>query len=210
VSDSDTLTRRMDALLARLRTSYDGIGHSSGRPYIYFIYPPEQDRAVRLLAADTLRDDAGLCFHHIGLLPLTITAIKNQEDQRRALLLDPRAPSAAGDILRLWTRALLRDVATALGSPATSGRPVVVLRGLAALHPLGNPTAVMEAGPVKSPGSAGVSPVPAVHAGRSAGRARRPRSQWDPPTFHRPWSWRGSPSKSRATPRPIASCPSSC
>jgi len=79
VSDSDTLTRRMDGLLARLRTSYDGIGHSSGRPYIYFIYPPEQDRAVRLLAADTLRDDAGLCFHHIDLLPLTITAIKNQE-----------------------------------------------------------------------------------------------------------------------------------
>jgi len=144
VSDSDTLTRRMDGLLARLRTSYDGIGHSSGRPYIYFIYPPEQDRAVRLLATDTLRDDAGLRFHHIDLLPLTITAIKNQEDQRRALLLDPRAPSAAGDILRLWTRALLRDVATALGSPATSGRPVVVLRGLAALHPLGNPTAVME------------------------------------------------------------------
>lgn len=134
----------MDALLARLRTSYDGIGHSSGRPYIYFIYPPEQDRAVRLLAADTLRDDDALCFHHIDLLPLAITAIKNQEDQRRALLLDPRAPSAAGDILRLWTRALLRDVATALGSPATSGRPVVVLRGLAALHPLGNPTAVME------------------------------------------------------------------
>jgi hypothetical protein len=36
---SDQLAERVEMLRARLRTSYDGIGHSSGRPYIYFVYP---------------------------------------------------------------------------------------------------------------------------------------------------------------------------
>jgi hypothetical protein len=62
----------------------------------------------------------------------------------RELLMDARAPSAAGDILRLWTRALVRAVEAVLQSPAPTGRPVIVLCGLAALHPLGNPTALME------------------------------------------------------------------
>jgi hypothetical protein len=31
-----------------------------------------------------------------------------------------------------------------LDPPAASGRPVIVLRGLAALHPLGTPTGLME------------------------------------------------------------------
>ncbi len=52
--------------------------------------------------------------------------------------------------------------------------------------PLDGKSRLNPVGSVKSPGSAGVSPVPAF--GRQAlGRARRPRSQWDPSTFHRPY-----------------------
>lgn len=142
--DGDLFAHRLDVLLDRLRTSYDGVGHSSGRPYVYYIYPPESERAVGRLVEDTLLSDDRLCFHHIDLLPLTIAAINGQEDKRRDLLLTPTVTSAAGDILRLWTRRLLKAVEGALAAPATSGKPVVVLRGLAALHPLSNPTTMME------------------------------------------------------------------
>lgn len=140
----DLLPYRLESVLTRLRSAYDGIGHSSGRPYIYFIYPPAQERAVVRLVGDTLRSDDALCFHHLDLLPLTIAALQGQEERRRELLLDPRVPSAAQDIVRLWTRALIRSIDAALRAPATGGRPVIVLSGLAALYPLGNPTAVME------------------------------------------------------------------
>ncbi len=46
--------------------------------------------------------------------------------------------------MRLWARTLSRDITARLESAQQEGRPVVVLQGLAALHPLGNPTALME------------------------------------------------------------------
>lgn len=140
----DLIPHRLDALHARVRSAYDGIGHSSGRPYIYFVYPPEQERAVRRLAAETLRSDEVICFHHLDVLPLTIAAIAGQEERRQQLLADPLASGAAGDIVRRWARALLQAITTTLQSPVTGGKPVIVLSGLAALHPLGNPTALME------------------------------------------------------------------
>jgi hypothetical protein len=140
----DLLPYRLEGLLARLRSAYDGIGHSSGRPYLYFVYPPEQERAMRRQVDDTLRSDDSLCFHQVDLLPLTIAELTGQEDRRRELLLDHHFPGAAGDIVGLWTRALIEAIDAALVSPVTAGRPVVVLSGLAALHPLGNPTALME------------------------------------------------------------------
>jgi len=132
----DLLPYRLEGLLARLRSAYDGIGHSSGRPYLYFVFPPEQERAVRRLVDDTLRSDDSLCFHQVDLLPLSIAALSGQEDRRRALLCDPHAPSAARDIMRRWTRALIQAIDVALPAPATAGRPVIVLSGLAALYPL--------------------------------------------------------------------------
>lgn len=140
----DLLPHRLDALRARVRSAYDGIGHSSGRPYIYVVYPPEQERAVRRLAAETLRSDEAICFHHLDVLPITIAAIKGQEERRQQLLADPLAPDAAGDIVRRWSRSLLQAITATLESPGSTGKPVIVLSGLAALHPLGNPTALME------------------------------------------------------------------
>ena len=140
----DLLPHRLDALRARVRDTYDGIGHSSGRPYIYLVYPPDQERRARLLAAETLRDDESVCFHHLDLLPITIAALNGQEERRRQLLADPLASGAVGDIVRRWSRALLQEIMASLERPATAGKPVIVLRGLAALHPLSNPTALME------------------------------------------------------------------
>src|SRR5581483_5581197 len=140
----DLLPHRIEMLRARLRDAYDGIGHSSGRPYIYLVYPPEQERAVRRLVAETLRSDETICFHHLDVLPITIAAMTGQEARRQQLLANPLAPDAAGDIVRRWSRALLQAITATLESPGSNGKPVIVLSGLAALHPLGNPTALME------------------------------------------------------------------
>lgn len=140
------LANRLAYLVERLRSAYDGIGHSSGRPYVYFVYPPEQERALRRLADEYLRDDTSLRFHHVDLLGITIESLANREERSQQLLNDPlRKAGSAESILRLWARAVGKEIAAALVAPSSSGRPVVVLRGLAALHPLGNPTELMEA-----------------------------------------------------------------
>lgn len=143
---SEELQQRLDVLIYRLRTAYDGIGHSSGRPYVYFVYPPEQERAMRRMVDEQLRSDTTLFFHLIDLLPLTIQSLAGQEVRRQQLLNDPlKTNSVTEAILRLWARAISRDIMARLeATPAEKGRPVVVLCGLAALYPLGNPTVLME------------------------------------------------------------------
>jgi hypothetical protein len=143
---SDELQQRLDVLLYRLHTAYDGIGHSGGRPYVYFVYPPEQERAVQRMIDEQLHSDKTLCFHHIDLLPLTITSMNGQEERRQQLLNDPlKQSSTAEAIMRLWARTLSREITSKLEETAPQcKKPVVVLRDMAALHPLGNPTALME------------------------------------------------------------------
>jgi hypothetical protein len=137
---------RLDFLLDRLRKAYDGIGHSSGRPYVYFVYPPDQEQAVARLVDENFHQEATLRFVHIDLLPLTIASLGGQEVKRAALLNDPTRQAGAGEaIVRLWARALERAITQELQTGSGGGRPVVVLRGLAALHPLGHPTGLMEA-----------------------------------------------------------------
>jgi hypothetical protein len=142
---SDDLQQRLDVLIHRLRSAYDGIGHSSGRPYVYFVYPPEQERTVQRMVGEQLRGDTTLFFHRVDLLSLTIKSLTGQEERRQQLLNDPlKRSSVAEAMMRLWTRAISRDITARLESAPQEGRPVVVLQGLAALHPIGNPTALME------------------------------------------------------------------
>jgi len=140
----DELTQRLEYLVERLKTTYDGIGHSSGRPYVYLVYPPDQERAMRRLADEHLLSNDELCYYHIDLLPLTIDSLAGQEERREQLLSDTgQATSAAQSVLRLWARRVSQAVEDHMSEPGR-GRPVVVLRGLASLHPLGNPTSLME------------------------------------------------------------------
>ena len=143
---SNELQQRLDVLMHRLRTAYDGIGHSSGRPYVYFVYPPEQERVMQRMADEQLQSDATLAFHHLDLLPLTIQSLAGQEERRQQLLNDPLKTSSVTEaIMRLWARTVSRNITSRLEAAQPEGRrPVVVLRGLAALHPLGNPTSLME------------------------------------------------------------------
>ena len=141
---STDLQQRLDYLVDRLRSTYDGIGHSSGRPYVYFMYHPSLESQTCRLVEDQLRTDTHLTFHHIDVLHLTIESLVGQEEQREALLNDPRKTNSATGIVRLWARRATTAINTCLENTKEDVRPVVVLRGLAALHPLSNPTMLME------------------------------------------------------------------
>jgi len=95
---------------------------------------------------EQLRSDTTLFFHHVDLLPLTIKSLAGQEERRQQLLNDPlKQNSMTEAIMRLWARTVTRDITTRLEETVQQERrPVVVLRGMAALHPVGNPTTLME------------------------------------------------------------------
>lgn len=140
------LAERLRVLHNRLRTTYDGIGHSSGRPYVYFVYPPDQEPALRRLVDDEFQSNAALTFYHLDLLPITMLGLAGQEQRREELLNDSnKSAGATESIIRLWARAISKAISSSIEPSLLLGRPVVVLRGLAALHPLGTPTGLMEA-----------------------------------------------------------------
>lgn len=140
------LQQRFDMLLARLRTTYDGIGHSSGRPYVYYVYPPEREQMVfRMVDDATVGPTGDLAFIHVDLLPLVVQATAGQETSREDLLRGEKGDgSAAQSIVRLWANTIRRRSVQQLAEVPPGLRPVIVFRRLAALHPLGNPTGLME------------------------------------------------------------------
>jgi hypothetical protein len=135
---------RLDYLVDRLRSTYDGIGHSSGRPYVYFVYHSSLESTICRLVDEQLQTDTHLTFHHIDILDLTIESLAGQEAQREALLNDPKKTNSSMGIVHLWTRRTTSAITTCLENTRVGERPVIVLRGLAALHPLSNPTMLME------------------------------------------------------------------
>lgn len=140
------LQQRMDLLLARLRTNYEGIGHSSGRPYVYFVYPPAREQMVfRMVDEATSGAVGNLGFFHIDLMPLIMQVTAGQGAAREELLGGEKGDgSAAQSMVRLWVSTVRRQADKHLAEVPVGVRPVIVFRGLAALHPLGNPTGLME------------------------------------------------------------------
>jgi len=140
------LTQRFMLLRNRLQTAYTGLGQSSGRPYLYVVYPPADELVVRRLLTQELLSIPGLLPIQIDVLRVTMDVIQDEEQAREALLQQPLdGKQAAGDIAGIWTRALRRRILSALKQVEPETRPVVYLEGLAALHPLTTPSAVMEA-----------------------------------------------------------------
>ncbi len=134
----DEIEQRLEDLEKRLRSHYASIGQSSGRPYIYFVYPPSRERFVQRRCRDQLRSDEQFAFDHIDILPFLIQSTQKQEE------MPLRAKSATESILDLWTRTITSAISVELEKISDEQRPVAILHNLAALHPLGNPTTLME------------------------------------------------------------------
>lgn len=145
-SSSDNLDQHFGEMLRRLHDAYDSIGHSSGRPYLYFVYSPEQEPHLRRLVKERMHPIDNFRFLHVDLLELTLESLKDQEERRTEILNDPmKGSNAAQSILRLWARRLGTKINELLATIEATTRPIVVLQGMAALHPIGNPTNLMEA-----------------------------------------------------------------
>jgi len=139
------LAERLSFLKQRLRNAYDGIGHSHGRPYIYFVYPPEKERELRRLITLDLQNDSALTFYRLDILSIIMQTTSGNEARREELLNDPKnGRNAKVSLLRVWSRAVARAISIHLETTVQDARPVAVLYGLAALHPLTTPTGMME------------------------------------------------------------------
>jgi hypothetical protein len=141
---TEDLSLRFEYLVERLRSAYGSIGHSSGRPYIYFVYSPRLESQVSRMARDYLSTDEHLQVCHLDFLRLSIESLAGQEEQREQLLNDSRKTNSSIGIVRLWARRTLAIIKEYLESLEQGARPVIVLHGLAALHPLANPTSFIE------------------------------------------------------------------
>lgn len=137
---------RLALLKSRIRSAYDGIGHSHGRPYIYFVYPPEQDPLLRRLIVEELVSSQHVAYILLDVLTIVLQSTNGQETKRESLLADPiKSSAASASLFRLWARSISKEIYSRIHATPHAARPVVILYGLAAIHPLGTPTAMMEA-----------------------------------------------------------------
>lgn len=83
----------------------------------------------------------------LDLLTITIDSLQGEEQIRQELLADPdisKSGVAPEDIATLWQYEIRDHIERILSDTPQGVRPLVLLEGLAALHPLTNPTAMME------------------------------------------------------------------
>lgn len=143
----EPLEHRLAFLRTRLQSAYDGLGQSTGRPYLYVVYPPEADPQVRRFVAELFTVLPSLHPVRIDVLPLTLETLRGEEVGREATLTNPDpaiATTAPGDIAALWQDDVRDAMHQAVATTPPGLRPLILLEGLAALHPLTNPTAMME------------------------------------------------------------------
>ena len=133
--------------IERLRDRYDLIGRKTAAPFLAVIYPAEDERAFlkewHSLAETQLRESAVV---HLDLLASTSRAL---QDLGLDAVVDAIAAPMPGsnpeqELGAMWTRAVADEVQAAAAAHV-GRRPVVVLEGMAALHPATPPGAVMHA-----------------------------------------------------------------
>ncbi len=143
----EQLEQRLTHLRTRIQTAYEGLGQSSGRPYVYFVYPPAAHQQVQRFIEELFMALPSLYAIRVDLLDLTIAALRGEELAREALMIDPdisKSSVAPQEIAGIWQEELREYVLGELAEAPANARPIVFFEGLAALHPLTNPTAVME------------------------------------------------------------------
>ncbi|KAF5051995.1 hypothetical protein DSECCO2_413260 [anaerobic digester metagenome] len=136
----------IDEAMNAITTRYDAIGRTTGVPFLAIIYPPGEERGfwheleVRLNALSP-----GIESRYVDLLGLTTRVIEETGiDQVVEVLEDPfLATQAESDLARLWLDAV-RDEVRATGEMTGVGRPIIVIKGSAALFPVAGPFMLMQ------------------------------------------------------------------
>ena len=90
----EPLEHRLAFLRTRLQSAYDGLGQSTGRPYLYVVYPPEADPQVRRFVAELFTVLPSLHPVRIDVLPLTLETLRGEEARIRESILTSRREAA--------------------------------------------------------------------------------------------------------------------
>lgn len=142
----DWLTKLRQAI-ERIRTRYDHIGRKTGAPFLAIVYPPESEREV-LREWSTLTDS--LCseydFREIDVMDLTMMEAEKLGVQNIVSLLNDPMPGspAESELGQIWVTSVANAVKEVSKESSQGKRPIIVLKGLAALYPVTGPRAVMQ------------------------------------------------------------------
>ena len=130
----------------RLRTRYEHIGRKTGYPFLALVYPTDAEQAVLSewhTQVDALRPDIDV--RTVDVLRATQRKIAEIGSNEIVEAMTSPMPGSdpTSELGDLWAQAVVEDVRTAFATPC-SGRPVIALERLAALHPAAGPRDVMQ------------------------------------------------------------------
>lgn len=130
----------------RLRTRYEHIGRKTGAPFLAVVYPPEAERSVlrewRTLAA-TLEPEFSVRTVDVLAVTSSVVAQFGAEPLVSSMTEPMPGSDPTSELGSMWTNAVAASVREAVSQPG-EGRPIVVLKHLAALYPASGPRAVMQ------------------------------------------------------------------
>ena len=139
------MEQRLRLLVEKVHARYECLGHSARYPYVSFVYDPDDEKILPELLLKFFYEDEHLFFTIIDLLPLSIESVESGEEERDIALNDPMlAQNARHEIVQLWSDVLCEKIMADVAVTPVGKRPVAILYGLAAVHPLGTPTQLIE------------------------------------------------------------------
>ncbi|MDY0059354.1 MAG: hypothetical protein RBU45_06050 [Myxococcota bacterium] len=130
----------------RLRTRYEHIGRKTGYPFLALVYPCDAEQAVLSewrTQTEALRPDIDV--RTVDVLRATQRKLDEigAEEIVEAITNPLPGSNPASELGDLWAQAVVEEVRAAFSRPAT-GKPVIALERLAALHPAAGPRDVMQ------------------------------------------------------------------
>jgi hypothetical protein len=132
--------------IERLRTRYGSIGRKTGAPFLALVYPTQAEATfLREWHTQTAALRPEIDVRSVNVLDVTQTILS--EIGAEAIvdaLTDPMPGSnPQGELGLLWVNGIADAIRTCLADPAT-GKTVVSLERLAAVHPAAGPRDVMQ------------------------------------------------------------------
>jgi hypothetical protein len=148
MSSSDDWAWKIDEAVEIIRHRYDHIGRKTGAPFLALIYDPEAEQEVLIRwrdRAESLKPDFFLADLDVAEIVSASVHELGGPEAVAELMSNPMPGSdPSAELARVWLGAISRAVREALRDGG-SGRPVAVLKRLAALHPVTTPRALMQA-----------------------------------------------------------------
>ena len=148
MSSSEDWAWKIDEAVEIIRHRYDHIGRKTGAPFLALIYDPEAEGQVLTRwrdRADSLKPDFALTDIDVAeTVSMSVQGLGGPEVVADLMSNPMPGSDPSAELARLWLGAISHVVREAFRNSG-AGRPVAVLKRLAALHPVTTPRALMQA-----------------------------------------------------------------